>query len=215
MSALFLGCFVASNSAAELVERDLNTLGDGAVTYDSLGGFEWLDLTLTTDLSYDDITQGGGNTWVSDGWRYATSSEVCALFDTYGATPTPCPRLGYFVTEAPTQTVLAMQALFGVTDVLGPGQQRAGGFFDDGSGNGLIGWASITQNYFEPKDGFEVELDDISLNDAGPLWGNFLVRYVPEPSLALLQGVGLLGVGFLRAWRAGQPAQDGIEMRGR
>ena len=82
---------------------------------------------------------GTGNSWLEDGWRYATSSDVCGLFGTYGATPSPCPRPGYFVEEAPLETVLEMQALFGVTDVWGPTSKRAGGFFDDGLENGLIG----------------------------------------------------------------------------
>lgn len=179
MAGLFaaLGCFLSTGPAhAELLERDLAMPGDAAITFDTLSEREWLDLPLTTDLSYLDVTQGVDNTWYAEGWRYATSDEVCALFEAYGAVPTPCPLLGYQVNVAPIDVVLSLQSLFGVTDVRAPGQQRAGGFFDDGPQNSWIGWASITQSYWEPKDGFEVELDDIPLNEEGPLWGNFLVR---------------------------------------
>lgn len=196
LGSFLVATLLPGGSRAELVSGDYAAPGDGGVTIDTLTNLEWIDLTRTTNLSFNDIMSGNGNTWLADGWRYATTSDVCGLFGTYGAIPSPCPRPGYFVAVAPTSTVLALQSLFGVTDVAGTGSRRAGGFFDDGSGNGLIGWASITQSYYELKDGFEVEADDIYLSESGPRWGNFLVRPVPEPStaLALMTGLAMLGI---------------------
>ena len=64
---------------ADLVEEDLFTVGDGLITYDTDTGLYWLDLTLTTNLSYNDvlneISQGGA----LEGFWYATTADIDTL----------------------------------------------------------------------------------------------------------------------------------------
>ncbi len=55
------------------------------LTRDTTTGLEWLDLTLTKGLSYDDIASGAGG-FLSAGFRIATTSEVATLFTHAGAT---------------------------------------------------------------------------------------------------------------------------------
>ena len=94
LARLFLGfflAFVVSPSAwGEVTSRDLLATGDGLVTHDSETGLDWLDLTETTSLSWDDIYAGAGG-WVTDGWRHATTAEVCELLQHAGFLPMPCP----------------------------------------------------------------------------------------------------------------------------
>ena len=58
----------------------LINLGD--MTLDSRTRLEWLDVTLTQGLTYDQVSAGAGG-YVGSGWRYATSGELMALFNTY------------------------------------------------------------------------------------------------------------------------------------
>jgi hypothetical protein len=64
---------------AELSSRDLKAPGDGLLTFDSLTGLEWLDLTETKGLSAAAVRAGAGG-WASLGFRHATTAEVTQLF---------------------------------------------------------------------------------------------------------------------------------------
>ena len=65
---------------ASLVEVDLVTAGDAKLTRDTSTSLDWLDANETTNISYNDIVNGVGNDWVSQGFRHATLSEVTDLF---------------------------------------------------------------------------------------------------------------------------------------
>lgn len=54
----------ASASWATLIEVDLISAGDGLVSRDTLTGLDWLDLTATTDLSYDQV-EADADGWIS------------------------------------------------------------------------------------------------------------------------------------------------------
>ena len=45
----------------------------------NLSGLEWLSWDETEGFSRDAIESGAGNTFIADGWRYATRSEFEAL----------------------------------------------------------------------------------------------------------------------------------------
>lgn len=66
----------ASGASASLLELDLLTAGDGLVTRDTETGLDWLDLTATLNLSYNDIEADLGG-WISLGFRHATGLEAC------------------------------------------------------------------------------------------------------------------------------------------
>ena len=77
-------------ASADLSSHDLLAPGDRLVTRDSATGLDWLDLTTTTGLSWNDIHAGRGG-WIADGWRHATTAEVCELLIHAGFAATPCP----------------------------------------------------------------------------------------------------------------------------
>ena len=62
-------------------------LNSGAVTRDTVSGLDWLDLTVTAGLSYDDVVEGAGG-WYPNGWRHAFHDEICDLYSQFsGSTP--------------------------------------------------------------------------------------------------------------------------------
>jgi hypothetical protein len=82
VNVLTVGLFLISTfgyANAYLVEEDLFTSGDGLITYDTDTGLYWLDLTLTTNLSYNEvlneISEGGS----LEGFWYATTADIDTL----------------------------------------------------------------------------------------------------------------------------------------
>ncbi len=69
-AVLFLS---ASSSSAAIIDF-------GGFFRDTDSGLDWLDVTSTLGLSYDDIVGGAGG-WVTAGWRHATSEELCVLWN--------------------------------------------------------------------------------------------------------------------------------------
>jgi len=195
LAALF-SPFLAAPASATLVSVDRLVPGDGEITRDTDTGLDWLDLTLTTNVSFADIQADVGG-WISDGWRHATRSEACQLFANAGNSffDTTCPLQDYpslFVSEA-----ASLVALLGDTGGEGP----------------------LTEGYLEKPDPTKASTDLARVGvarDGGPtIWevltvapasaepstGNFLVRAVPEPSTGslLAAGLALLGARRLRA----------------
>lgn len=65
---------------ATLVSRDWLIPGDAALTYDSATGMEWLDLTQTSDMSYNDVAiqlNAGG---FFESFTFASETQVLTLF---------------------------------------------------------------------------------------------------------------------------------------
>lgn len=79
-------CFIAvtSNASAAIVSVDWKTAGDNLITRDTSSGLEWLDLTQTANLSFNDVTAqlGVGDTF--EGWSYATGAQVATFWDAFG-----------------------------------------------------------------------------------------------------------------------------------
>lgn len=82
-------CMGGGTAYASLVEVDLNSPGDALLTYNTTTGLYWLDLTSTANLSYNDVINGVGNTWIAEGWRIAIEDEVNDLFVEVGWTDPP------------------------------------------------------------------------------------------------------------------------------
>jgi hypothetical protein len=59
---------------------DLRSTGDCQLTQDRKTGLEWLDLNATVDRSYDDVAAGFGGYTTTQGFRFASRSEVDQLF---------------------------------------------------------------------------------------------------------------------------------------
>ncbi len=137
-------------TSADLIDP-AGTLIAGGVTRDSNTELEWVDLPITQgDVAgapnFDDVLVGGGPGvgWVNDGWRIATSSEVCLLFSTYAGTAPTCPDGGFGVLATPADAT-AFLGFFGATD--DTVTLTARGLFDDGT-PGSSGVTVIDTNGF-------------------------------------------------------------------
>ena len=190
---LAAGILVAPAAQAALVEIDLNTPGDGLVTRDTETRLDWLDLTESTNLSFDQVEAGAGG-FISDGWRHATGAEVCALFASVGGEPSPCP--GNRLPFIPCCALVNLIDLLGFTLSMF-NQFSALGLYDDGdpSAPGGVGFAEASHTFGNGVT--EVQDDQRPSDLASPTEGNFLVRPSPVampigpyvgPALLLLLG---------------------------
>jgi hypothetical protein len=191
-----LGVILASTSHATLFEQDLSTTGDGLITYDDTTGLLWLDIGLTDGLSYNDVQNGIGNSWYAEGWRHATSSEMCSLFSEYVIVIDPCP--------AGPATTLPSGAADYLLSFMEPNSEPGdtialNGAFDDGPVSVAVGQGTIA---LSPADLIVVQAPNgISADVHNPSVGNWLVQPIPEPSTAVLLATGLAAVAAIRRQR--------------
>ena len=68
---------LSTNVSAALIDN-------GMITSDDSTGLEWLDLTETVGMSYDQVTAQMATGGSLAGWSYATSSQIASLFDSAG-----------------------------------------------------------------------------------------------------------------------------------
>lgn len=75
-------------SQAALIDTDWQASGDSRLLLDTSSGLEWLDHSLTMDMSYNDVVAslGAGGTFAE--FRYATQGEVLRLWSQAGITDT-------------------------------------------------------------------------------------------------------------------------------
>lgn len=76
--------FTSFTLSASVVSTDWQAAGDNLITHDTVSGLDWLDLTETNGLSYDFVSRQLVTSGQFDGWRYATNTEVVALWNNFG-----------------------------------------------------------------------------------------------------------------------------------
>ncbi|MFT5486679.1 MAG: MYXO-CTERM domain-containing protein [Paracoccaceae bacterium] len=184
-------------------------LDQGVTTLDTATNLEWLDLTESTNRSFDDLAGQFGTGGDFAGWRHANTAEVSALFTSQGYPP------GY--DSSPT-TVAMFQLIqmLGETAVIPSGsdvQSAAFGLYDDSATGTLprAGIAVLEQLYFNNGNpGFERShvVDDNVLTDIGlPIYGHWLVRSaatteIPAPGAMAIFAIGLAGLAATRRRRS-------------
>jgi hypothetical protein len=199
---LFLSLFVTGHANATLNSSDyISNSGDNWITYDSDTGLQWLDVTLTTNQTFDQVRQGE---WFANGFRYATKAELQTLFINAG-TPEDenigISKTYYYETKA-------LIDLLGVTIDLLPDRLSTYGyigtdFFDINIDIlnhpiGEIFSAQLGKLDFFPDYGAVADFygGHPFSNEASPNFGSFLVRTaaVPEPEsyMMILTGLGLI-----------------------
>ncbi|MCE5263228.1 MAG: hypothetical protein LLG97_06815 [Deltaproteobacteria bacterium] len=174
--------FLPAPGRASLTSADWRPASeDGWITQESESGLDWLDVTLTTNQTFDQVRTG---IWYERGFRHATVDELRTLFIHAG---TPDDGFDTAVTHrVETQTLIS---LVGATP--------------DGGSNtmGLTGsdfWGhDITTANYPIGVRFSALLGKLQVgpswgeasfsgghpfsDEASPSWGSFLVRTTPPP----------------------------------
>jgi hypothetical protein len=192
---------------------------NGSFTTDTNNQLDWLDLSFTRGVSYNDVATNF-NTYDGGGWRYATNKEVEDLFNTFFPVFTPNKTSGISNLQSGDSgfsTAVSQASLFeNLFTSYFVDQQYAGdyagtwGFYMDGSGSIRLMGSAIGYEMSCATCPQWVETTPV---DAGSTWasgnpyagfGTYLVRdknlsAVPVPAAVWLFGSGLLGlVGVAR-----------------
>ncbi len=183
---------LSSGVNAAIISADWRTAGDNLITQDTVSGLLWLELTETTNISYNQMLLEVGVGGQFEGWTIASYSDAEELFDNAGGDgnyPSVQPALAsnllplWGVTWSTRDTTWFNVSDISATD---PGTATSGITFAlNGSMNYLANLAGV--------------------NSVFPGVGTALYRVsaVPVPAAVWLFGSGLLGlVGVARRKKA-------------
>lgn len=163
-------CFAPVTVPAELLERDWQTSGDGLLTYDTATGLEWLDVTLTVNMSYNDVTAQLGTGGTYAGFVHASETQIVGLFDAVDLQEHPI----LFTLEGPKIALLT--SFWGLIWDFGDGGRTAGltanttGLPADQHWAARVVWTELGQT------GADATLDSFDDNVAVANQGSALVR---------------------------------------
>lgn len=85
LPSIVFATLLSTNANSAIINSDWNNAGDSLITRDTTSGLNWLDLTVTTGMSYNEVfgelmLEGGR----LEGYRFATSDEVISLWAQFG-----------------------------------------------------------------------------------------------------------------------------------
>ena len=188
---LYLG-FITIGLTTAAVPSYATLIDNGLTTLDDATNLEWLDLTESTNRSFNDVSGEFGVGGDFAGFRHATTADITTLWTSQGFPP------GFTQLPAPASFANFL-TLFGAT---------SGGAFPDiegyfatttGTGLGRLLQADGDGRFFALVDeGFDP-------TSFGTQTGNWLVRdavsAVPEPAPLGVLALGIFGLAISRRYR--------------
>ncbi len=178
---------------AVLIERDWRTANDSLLTYDPATNLEWLDVTVTAGLSYNQVNDQLGSGGLYEGFTFASKQQILSLFSAVDLQEIP----NDVSTEG--DKIQTLLSFWGVTWDLGTGERTE---FLTANTTGLSPAEHWSGRVFWLDSGFtgvsaEMYVYDDNFTGAGI--GSALVRVVPLPATGWLLASALLCLsGFRR-----------------
>ena len=194
---------VSGQVGAAIMSADDSVFGIDSITRDTASGFEWLDVTLSINRSFNDVIANLGVGGDFEGWSYAGSYQVQQLLENWTGYPSNRVRIK---TVEPFDEAFNLDGIIellgATTGSVGDGYSRVRGITGSAWDARNV-WVGQIHDFDESSANFDyyVPSDFYRLNySADPSVGSFLVRGispVPAPPALLLFGTGLLGlIGF-------------------
>ena len=182
--------------------------GDGVITRDTETGLEWLDVTRTAGMTYNEV-----NAWLAPGglyedWRRASNEEALALWSAFSidlSPGAPSSATGW------NQNVVNIASYLGNTSNHSDYPQMLLGVTNSTSTSGYLyevgAWIRRDSLYADPVTTYVTLHSTLHDNNVrNDNVGTYLVREVsavPIPAAIWLFGSGLIGlVGFARRKKA-------------
>jgi hypothetical protein len=190
LSLLILGC---GSAPAELLSADDQRFGNGKLTLDTSTGLAWLDLPVTSGLSYHEVVAGCEPGGAFSGFRFATLEEVTSLLNQAGI---PKPGQSWYAEPGgESEAILTFLNLVGATGSQ-DGHPEAGGITGTGVGTSVYATLALDFSYYNGLPGYVVGNRSIGDSWGDSFWGSWLVESIPEPctgQLLMLAGLVLIG----------------------
>jgi hypothetical protein len=197
--APIIAAFCLGSGAADgaLIVQDWQTAADGALTYDTETGLQWLDVDASFHRSFDDVSTQFGMGGNFEGFRYASEAETRLLFTHAGI-----PDLSGEWNALNYLPIVELQELIGITwGSFG----TTWGFTGDSGCCGLTIRVIGIRQQSNPlssifMQGIVVSSDHRPDEYVG-FGGNWLVRSIPEPTTLVLLGVALAALAYFKLAR--------------
>jgi hypothetical protein len=178
---------LASSANAILIDH-------GDTTLDTITGYEWLDLTLNTNISYATMVEGDLNGYGPQGYRHASKQEVMAFWTHAGIPVIPSAPWGGSETDpANIAPMLALLELVGQTSP-NPAIQITEGVTStdstDAVGNVIPRYKDTA--WFDAGVGRATIGFQIEVIDNRPITGHWLIRSIPVSNTSHLFGLALV-----------------------